>query len=102
MAQTVVRLILLTALAVGIAANISLLEILPAQTFPSGLNFPSPIIIDNGDVAYSAKSWYTTQDPKTYQSDVGYFYGRTPSPATWTFTNLPVGEYTIYATWPLY
>jgi hypothetical protein len=62
-------------------------------------------VIDDGDPGYSETArWATTDGVGGMGGDIAYFpAGRLGgSSATWTFTDLPAGQYDVFATWALF
>ena len=62
-------------------------------------------VIDDGDPGYSETArWATTDGVGGVGGDIAYFpAGRLGgSSATWTFTDLPAGQYDVFATWALF
>ena len=62
-------------------------------------------VIDDGDASFEdSAQWVRTGKAGGFGGDVA-FYAAGPSggsTATWTFTDLPAGEYEVFATWPLF
>jgi len=62
-------------------------------------------VIDDGDAGFEdASQWLTTDGGGGFGGDIAYYQAGPGggSTATWTFTDLPAGEYDVYATWPLF
>ncbi len=59
-------------------------------------------VIDNGDAGYSlvGTGWTTSTGGGSYANDYNrHAKGTGSNKAQWTFANLPVGSYEVYATW---
>ncbi|QDU03547.1 hypothetical protein V6x_32680 [Gimesia chilikensis] len=70
-------------------------------TFNITAEMTDVVLIDNGDVGYSSTGSWTNllYDPRYFESDAQRLNLGQSGTATWDFTNLTAGTYTVSATW---
>ena len=70
-------------------------------TFNITAEMTDVVLIDNGDVGYSSTGNWTNllYDPRYFESDAQRLNLGQSGTATWDFTNLTAGTYTVSATW---